>query len=236
MPEQSVIPLESNPDIFSRFAAKLGVLPLLNFCDIFSLEEEMLAFTPQPVYGIILLFPITAKAEQFRKKEDERIKDCKDVLWLKQTVKNACGLYALLHILLNLDDQLVVRDSLVDRLKQELCSINQSVSRGNINADTSPAKKSLVENLATQLYQSFAQQGQTEAPPAEQDTNLHFISYVFRNGSIYELDGRRQGPVKLGESEMGNLVENVIVKERISQYMDLADQDPNFALLGLVPS
>ncbi len=41
------------------------------------------------------------------------------------------------------------------------------------------------------LLQAAAQQGQTAAPNAEEEVDLHFVAFVCRDGSLYELDGRK---------------------------------------------
>ena len=67
-----VIPLESNPSIFNSLSKKLGLSPVLQFHDVYSLtDSELLAFLPQPVYAIILLFPLTKNYEQYRKSSDK---------------------------------------------------------------------------------------------------------------------------------------------------------------------
>lgn len=60
----------------------------------------MLSLYPRPNDGVILLFPVTREYEEFKAKETPS-RDV-NVNWYKQKVKNACGLYALLHILTNL--------------------------------------------------------------------------------------------------------------------------------------
>eukprot|EP00842_Homolaphlyctis_polyrhiza_P006697 jgi/Hompol1/7028/HPOL_000293-RA len=55
------IPLESNPDVMNKYLRLLGVRSSLQFCDVFSLDDEMLQYIPQPVKAVVLLFPITEK-------------------------------------------------------------------------------------------------------------------------------------------------------------------------------
>jgi ubiquitin carboxyl-terminal hydrolase L3 len=64
------IPLESNPEVLTDYAAKLGVTTVpdtLSFCDIFGLDDDLLAMVPSPVLAVLLLFPITAETEKLRK-------------------------------------------------------------------------------------------------------------------------------------------------------------------------
>lgn len=75
-------PLESNPDVFNSYMAKLGVPAnwvgynnnqnchyrfFQQFNDVFGFDPELLMMIPQPCAAFILLFPITEKTEKFRK-------------------------------------------------------------------------------------------------------------------------------------------------------------------------
>lgn len=98
------IPLESNPAAFSVLAYNLGLSTRLFFTDVISLEEPV---TPHPVYAIILIFPTTPKYEQ-KKLAEEATREEYDgsgteepVMWFKQTINNACGLYGILHCVAN---------------------------------------------------------------------------------------------------------------------------------------
>lgn len=224
----AVVPLESNPEVFTDFAHKLGLSPLLAFTDIFSLDDpDMLAFLPRPLQAVILLFPVTEAYESFKDTENVENLDNTKVIWMKQIVKNACGLYALLHVLLNIKDGFIVQQSAVSNFRQ-------NIMQGNANAVT------LVQNIAREIYSGFSQQGQTEAPPAEENVELHFVCFVKRPEGIYELDGRRAGPVLLekGPGNSDDILDDDCVKLRVKKYMSLVSGENalNFAMMGLAPS
>lgn len=225
---QAVVPLESNPEVFTDFAHKLGLSPLLEFTDIFSLDDpDMLAFLPRPVQAIILLFPVTQAYEEFKNAESVEELSSDKVIWMKQIVKNACGLYALLHVLLNIQDGLIVQQSAVANFRRNLL-------HGNANPVT------LVQNIAKELYTNYSQQGQTEAPPAEENVELHFVCFVKRPDGIYELDGRRNGPILLKKTtdENGDILSDDCINHRVKKYMSLVSGENalNFAMMGLAPS
>lgn len=101
------IPLESNPDVFTDLIHKLGVSEKLCFQDVWSLENaDELAFVPRPVYGLILVFPTTPSYEARVEEEDAGLEDYEGggegrVMFFKQTINNACGLYAIIHAVCN---------------------------------------------------------------------------------------------------------------------------------------
>jgi ubiquitin carboxyl-terminal hydrolase L3 len=106
-PRIHFIPLESNPDVFTELIHKLGVSKSLCFQDVLSLDDpDLLAFLPRPADALVLVFPTT----DAYKKRVSQISGAlagsgaeKDVVYFKQTINNACGLYALLHAVCNGD-------------------------------------------------------------------------------------------------------------------------------------
>lgn len=225
---KSVIPLESNPGIFSALAAKLGLSSVLEFDDIFSITDpDIMAFNKSPMYGVILLLPITAKFEEYRKEEALTLQPPpSDVRWFKQTMGNACGLYALLHILSNVSSDLIIKNSLLGNFLNELKSLNTTDEISN-------SVEKLEELI--QLDQNFGGEGQTEAPPAGSETILHFITFVVLDGHLYELDGRRNGPIDLGIAKDLNVLADDRVAKKFERYVEMADEENknNFALMGL---
>ncbi|OBA21605.1 cysteine proteinase [Metschnikowia bicuspidata var. bicuspidata NRRL YB-4993] len=228
-----VIPLESNPEIFNGLAHKIGLSPVLLFHDVYSITDpDMLAFLPQPVFGIMMLFPITKLYEEYRKNQDAAVaNDSKEVTWYKQTIGNGCGLYALLHLLSNLPLNFVVHDLILNKMLLL-----------QINTDT-PVEEAavLVEQLeqSIQLDSNYGSQGQTEAPPAEDQVEFHFIAYIKGNDNhLYELDGRRSGPVDLGESVEGShILDDAKLVEKIQFYVNITDESQrnNFAMMAIAP-
>ncbi len=99
------LPLESNPDVFNEFIHHLGASGELAFEDVFTLDEPELL--PRPTLAVILIFPTTA-AYEARKAAAESSRteysgsgNGEPVVWFKQTINNACGMYAVLHALSN---------------------------------------------------------------------------------------------------------------------------------------
>lgn len=110
------------------------------FQDVFGLEPECLEWVKQPVKAVLMLFPVTEGYEKMRKEQDEDVLEngvegVADVIYFKQTspsfspffflpfkdltvlftVANACGTFALLHTLANVDVPISSSPSLTDR-------------------------------------------------------------------------------------------------------------------------
>jgi hypothetical protein len=106
------IPLESDPELFTELIHNLGASESLQFQDVYSIDDpELLAFVPKPVYALILILPITADYAKRIAQEDTIVdfySHNDKILWLSQTINNACGLYAILHAIANSDAKVLI--------------------------------------------------------------------------------------------------------------------------------
>ncbi len=85
-----------------------------------------------------------------------------------------------------------------------------------------------------------AAQGSTAAPNANDEVDYHYVAFVksHKNNRLYEMDGRKKGPVDKGIKLKGD--EDLfsegglsLVKEFIKREQD---GNPNFSLMALVPA
>ena len=82
---------------------RLGASGLLELVDILSIDEQSgLDTVVRPVFALLLVLPTSEKYELRRattKKMESRNLQHEELIWIEQTIDNACGLYALLHAL-----------------------------------------------------------------------------------------------------------------------------------------
>ncbi|KAJ7695172.1 hypothetical protein B0H17DRAFT_1056689 [Mycena rosella] len=194
------IPLESNPDVLNSWSNKAGLVPLVQFDDVFGLDEALLTMVPQPVKAVVLLFPISPESEARRKQEDEEILSKGQptldptVFWIKQTISNACGTMGLIHAIANSDATLKPESPLSKFIDQ--CTDKTPEERAKL-LETTP--------LFADIHAQAASSGQS-AVPTNLDTDLHFTCFVAAPSAgtgpgmrVVELDGRRNGPIDRGE-------------------------------------
>ncbi|KKA27444.1 hypothetical protein TD95_005229 [Thielaviopsis punctulata] len=190
----SFIPLEANPELLTSLLHTLGLSPALAMHDVFSLTDaDMLSFVPRPALALLLVFPVSAQYEAQRECEDAALplyNDAGDehVVWFPQTIRNACGMMGLLHAVSNgpARDMIEPGSTLANILDAAIPL--PARQRHTVLESSTP--------LAT-AHSSAAVQGDTAAPEATADVDLHYVCFVKgRDGALWELDGRRKGPLK----------------------------------------
>ncbi|PTB36401.1 hypothetical protein M441DRAFT_151148 [Trichoderma asperellum CBS 433.97] len=191
------IPLEANPQLLTTLIHKLGVSPALQMHDVYSLTDpDMLAFIPRPALALLLVFPISAVYESHRMAEDSLATeyngtgDKEPVLWWKQTIRNACGLMGLLHAVTNGPArEFITEGSTLDDIVKRSTPLH-------------PAERAIVIEQTPALaeaHKAAATEGDTPAPDAQDDVDLHYVCFVKgKDGNLWELDGRRKGPINRG--------------------------------------
>lgn len=190
------------------------------FVDVLSFDPEVMAAILPEIHqarSLIFLYPLsTAKCAG-----SDSIEHTSIVFFLKQTIENACGSIALIHALANNQDLLAE-------------GLASQFFRGIDGLDAERRGKALEGNeQIAALHSSLASEGQTEAPDATADTDLHFIAFVAVNGNLYELDGRKAGPVHccpITGSFFAACAET-IQKDYLS-----AQEDGQFTAMALIPT
>ncbi|BFF96029.1 ubiquitin carboxyl-terminal hydrolase [Drosophila madeirensis] len=217
-------PLESNPDVLTKYIHKLGVSPAWSVTDVMGLDEDMLAFIPCPVKAFILLFPCSEVYEKHRAEEHERIKDVKeqhpeDLFYMRQFTHNACGTVALIHSVAN-NKEVDVTGGVLKKFLEKTAALSPE-ERGNaLEHDTE----------FTADHQALAQEGQTNAEEHESVIH-HFIALVNKEGTLYELDGRKSFPIKHGKT-----TEETFVNDAAKVCKEFMARDPTevrFTVLAL---
>lgn len=176
---------------------QLGLSSTFGFTDVYSIDEpDLLAFVPRPSYALLLVFPVSKSYEASRIAEDTPLSDYngtgpdEPVLWFKQTIRNACGLIGLLHAVSNGEVRNhIVPGSDLDNLLREAEPL-KPIQRADL----------LYESKALEAaHADAAKLGDTAAPEAEDQVDLHFVAFVKgKDGQLWEMDGRRKGPLQRG--------------------------------------
>ena len=184
---------------------------------------------PQPVLAVMLLFPIKPSVREAEAAERDRIEAAgqtvdESVWFTKQTIGNACGTIGLLHSIANCAD----RDDI------ELTGWFQSFleSAANLTPDERAALLEENDDL-DEAHTETANEGQsTVNEEISQNIDTHFIAFVHRAGSLYQLDGRKPWPVNHGPSSPETLLGDAcrVIK---SDFMERDPGEMRFAITAL---
>lgn len=154
---------------------------------MWGLDPDSLAFVPRPTAAVMLLYPISKivlviiQNEEFRAARNAKIDQhlSSNLVFYKQTVGNACGTIGLLHALANNTDRIQVGSGAFANIYANTKNLNPS-QRADYLAHS---------NELSEIHKLSASQGQTQAPSADEDVDLHFICFVCIDGHMYEMDG-----------------------------------------------
>ncbi|XP_053970963.1 ubiquitin carboxyl-terminal hydrolase [Hylaeus volcanicus] len=223
------IPLESNPDVMTKFLHKLGVPKEWSIIDVYGLEPDLLALVPKPVLAVILLYPLSKKDDKLEDVEEDVKESDKvpsepkdpDVFHMKQCIHNACGTIALIHSVANNLDSINLQDGFLKTFLEQ--------SKNLSFAECGEVLMSSYEISGT--HKELAQEGQTEAPSVETPVYHHFVAFIHKNGVLYELDGRKPAPINHGPTCPERLLEDAarVCKE----YMARDPEEMCFTVVAL---
>lgn len=206
------LPLEANPEVMNQFLWGLGLPEEEAECnDVYGLDDELLEMVPKPVLAVLFLYPLTAQSEAERVKDDSVQRDYSNKLYFtRQTVGNACGTVGLLHAIGNVTSEIKLReDSFLDRF-----------FKSTANMDPMERAIFLEKDREMEVAHSVAANaGETEAPDI---VDTHFICFSCVDGELYELDGRRSGPISHGPSSPSTLLQDAakVIKGMIQKNPD----------------
>lgn len=194
--------------------------------DVLSFDIEVMGAVIPEIYqaqAIILLYPLSGS----EKCENIEASSTKDVFFMKQTVENACGSVALLHVLGN-NMATVSPGSLMGKFYSSVRELSVDEKGFALENDTQICG----------LHASFSGLGQTEAPDPSADVDLHFIAFVRgKDGSLYELDGRMNGPICHGviDDDMQGAFFQATAKAIQDQFIGDSG-NLNFTAMALTPA
>ena len=228
--KQKWFPLESNPQLINGYIQKLGFdTSLYEFCDVFSTEDWALDMIPQPVAAVLLLYPLTEKIIENEGEETVASDTIQDQVWfIKQRIGNACGTIGLLHALMNAPEAIRIFDSDSWMSKfAENCPIPLApvAKAEHLEGDKKIAK---LHDDATSSESNSTSRGNID-----DKVETHFIALVHVNGKLYELDGRKDGPILHGDTTQMALLKDSC--EVIKKFMARDPSEARFAITALAP-
>ncbi|KAF1986482.1 ubiquitin C-terminal hydrolase L3 [Aulographum hederae CBS 113979] len=222
---KTFVPLENNPQIMTALSHHLGLSPALSFTDVYSLTDpSLLSLLPRPCFALLFIAPETPSLIALRDAEDAQLPTyagssaAEPILWYRQTIRHACGLIGLLHCITNDPAAgLIMPDSALAKLREEVLGLEP----------TARAQYLYDSEMLEAAHAQFAAQGDTVAPDAlTYDDGHAFIAYVKgSDGHLYELEGRRKGPLDRGGlAEDEDVLSEAALRKGPLRYVEAAEK------------
>ena len=212
--------MESNPEVMNSFLRRVGVKPNINVSDILGFDDELLQMVEGKVEGILLCYPMSG---QTNNTVDEEAKS--RLYFMRQTIRNACATMALIHLLANqCKDSDFEPNSSIKEFIRESKQLEPEVKANKFES---------CETIAS-AHEQASVGGQTEAPSASQSVEYHFISIIHNNNTIYEMDGRKHGPINHGPTRPDTFLKDAI--QVVKKFVDTDPANPNFSMQAVTRS
>lgn len=222
-------PLESNPQLINNYIQKLGFdTSLYEFCDVFSTDDWAMDMIPQPVAAVIMLYPLSEKQESFRSEDNIPKDSLEDVWFVKQRIGNACGTIGLLHSLLNAPEPINAfqPDSWLANFQNDCPKSMPPLQKAErLEGDEKVAK---LHDQATSSEENATNRGNID-----DKVDTHFIALVCNKDKLYELDGRKDGPVLHGPTTQATLLKDAC--QVVKKFMSRDPDEMRFTILALAP-
>jgi len=221
------LPLESNPEVINNFIRDLG-FDISKYCfhEMLSVEPWAQEMIPQPVQAVVFLYPINDKQEDFANKEEQEIKTkgqtvSSNLFFMKQYAGNACGTIAAFHSMINMAQDtadLIQKDSFLDKFIIDTKGMN-SQEKGKFFQNSKYLKTA---------HKEAVEDGDTSV---EESVNTHFIAFVEKEGSLYELDGRKEFAINHGPCTKAELLSKACGV--IQKFMERDPEEIKFTLMAI---
>jgi len=215
--------IESDPGVFTELVEKIGVRDV-EFQEVVSLDHSTLAEMGE-VLGLIFLFKWRDNVAP--RNTMEAVPE--GLFFAKQVIINACATQAILSVLLNTTpDQVDVGQNLNDlrQFTEGLDVESKGFAIGN-------------SDIIRETHNSFRPPVSLEILHEEDKKKgeaFHFVSYVWFNGKVYELDGLQNGPLLVGGCPDRSQWLKVVVpyiQSRIGEYTASGDSEIRFNLMAI---
>ncbi|CAJ1025548.1 Ubiquitin carboxyl-terminal hydrolase, family 1/Ubiquitin carboxyl-terminal hydrolases, putative [Leishmania lindenbergi] len=210
--------IESDPAVFREIVQTVGVKGV-SVEDLIMLDPSILE-QYEDVYSLVLLFKWQSSEQASLL--GTVVKDA-PVFFAKQVIHNACATLAIMNTLCNYSDQVDLGPKVQNYLS--FCQDLDPEMRGSLLDSFDELREA---------HNSFAPRSAFEKDePSQKNADVyHFVSFVYRHGHIWELDGLQEGPLQCREATDANYREALVevVQRRID---DIAAKDTTGAGQGI---
>ena len=212
--------IESDPGVFGELVHRIGARGVA-FTELYSLDVDELRRN-EPIYGLIFLFKWRGGHSSSAVEVDEN--PPQDLFFASQVIHNACATQAVLSVLLNAEQEVELGETL------------QTLREFTLDFDAETKGMSISNSdIIRDAHNSFARPETIvlQSRPAQEDDDVfHFVAYVPRGGSVFELDGLQRGPINHGSFGDGHWLDVAVpaIQRKIASF---ASNEIKFNLMAV---
>ncbi|KAI9276580.1 hypothetical protein BY458DRAFT_505403 [Sporodiniella umbellata] len=222
--------IPSDPAIFNDMLREYNAKDI-KVQEVYSLDFEHLK-KEGTIHGMI--FASECREEDLSATHIQSDPEAEGITYAAQIITNICGTLALLSILFNTD---VPRGETLDQFLEftkGFSSIDRGMALGN-----SPLIYKIHHAYTTSQHLSDHRLLDLEAAldsenqDFEEAVSYHYVSYIFKNGYVWELDGLKGRPIKLSACSEGHWLDTLkpILETRMS---DSSNEGIAFNLMAVM--
>jgi len=221
--------IESDPGVFTELIHDLGCtdVQLEEIWSTDQLTDENSSFTRVPVHGLIFLFQWKKELYSNDNRPTIPFGESDGLFYAKQTVNNACATQAIIGTLLNAPG--IDLGPTLSNFKEFATWVDYSM-RGDLIGQQDEIR--ICHNRFARP-EPFVSDEKKEAD--ESAEAFHFVAYIEKNGAVYELDGLKGGPIRIGPVEEGtNWISSVATPEIQRRCAELGEDAVKFSLMAVM--
>ncbi|CAD7946680.1 unnamed protein product [Amoebophrya sp. A25] len=210
------IALESNPLAFTKFMHQIGASKQFAVHDVFGFDSDGFAHLPAPVKALILLYPIAndeggSLMPTVGRRRVKVADEAPFFLWQGKELGNACGAIALIHAIANCGIP-VRKNSVLQKFLAQAGGLTPEERGQLLEKDEGLMEKAEEVACDEECNQTdwcnWGDEDESEDEDGNEedddldpslDTDFHFVCFVEKDSVIYELDGCRNAPLKVGK-------------------------------------
>jgi ubiquitin carboxyl-terminal hydrolase L5 len=220
--------IESDPGVFTELIHDLGCtdVQLEEIWSVDQLTDTSSGFTKVPIHGLIFLFQWKQELYANDTRPIIPFSDSNGLFYAKQNVQNACATQAIIGTLLNVPD--LDLGPTLSNYKDFATWVDYDM-RGDLIGQ---------QDQIRICHNSFARPEpfvSDEKKEASEDAEaFHFVAYIEKDGAVFELDGLKGGPIRIGSVSEGANWVSVAAPEIQRRCAELGADAVKFSLMAVM--
>ncbi|OBZ89377.1 Ubiquitin carboxyl-terminal hydrolase isozyme L5 [Choanephora cucurbitarum] len=220
--------IPSDPAVFDDMIQQYGVKDTI-VQEVLTLDFEDLEKNG-PVHGLIF---ISRYVEEELPSDFEKIDpDAEKVVFTAQVVTNVCGTLALLAVLFNAD---IERGEILNNFLEftkGFSPVNRGICLGNSSEIHKIHDAYAIHNSQLEIDDTLSDVSEDGNIEFIDVDDFHYITYIYKDGYLWELDGLKYQPVKVATCNKDNWLD--AVKPILQKRMDSSAQNElTFSLMAV---